>query len=127
MVKSQARRLVPGSNLSELPQAFSSVSCTRSSASCMEPESEAAKARRLGISRISPSLKSSVLRSRASASVWFAGAISLGLIARHSSCTLLGRLKLREQHEKLVGHGRVHDVVVMGLEGAAYGFLHLRI
>src|SRR6478609_3617722 len=118
MVNSQARKLVPGSNLSELPQALSSVSCTRSSASCIEPDREAAKARRLGISRIKPSLNSLA---------WAAVLASLALIGRRSGCALFGGFKLRQQDEELVRHGRVHDVVVMGLQRATDGFLHLRV
>src|SRR6185312_3442018 len=49
MVKSQARRLVPGSNLSLLVQALIRVSCTRSSASEPLWLSDQAKARRAGI------------------------------------------------------------------------------
>src|SRR5579871_5012964 len=57
MVNSQARRLVPGWNLSDLLHARRSVSWTRSSASDTEPEREIAKARRFGISAINSFLK----------------------------------------------------------------------
>ena len=49
MVKSQADMLVPWVKEFWLIQAFISVSCTRSSARSPLPQSEKAKARRLGI------------------------------------------------------------------------------
>src|SRR5688500_18135457 len=49
MVKSQARRLVPGSNFSRWVQALIRVSCTRSSASDPLRLSDQAKARRAGM------------------------------------------------------------------------------
>src|SRR5262245_43921546 len=107
MVNNQARRLVPGSNLSELPQAFSKVSWTRSSASCIEPESEAAKARRFGISLISPSLKSEALIGRSP-----------------GGRTLLLCFQLRQQNQKFVGDRGVDQIVVMGLQRPADRFLH---
>src|ERR1700746_3798508 len=51
MVKSQAERFVPSTKLERLAQAFISVSCTRSSALPPLPQSESARARRLGIAR----------------------------------------------------------------------------
>src|SRR5579863_616174 len=57
MVHSQALRLVPGRNFSQLLQARRSASWTRSSASEVEPEREIAKARRFLISDMSSSLK----------------------------------------------------------------------
>src|SRR5690606_944757 len=48
MVNSQARRLVPGWNLSMLVQALTMVSCTRSSAEAPSRVSDSAKARRAG-------------------------------------------------------------------------------
>src|SRR5215469_15171773 len=61
MVNSQARRLVPGSNLSRLVQALIRVSCTRSSASEELWLSDQAKARRAGISCTTESRQSESL------------------------------------------------------------------
>ena len=57
MVKSHARKLVPGWNLSGLLQAFNKASWTRSSAKTTDPQSDIAKARRPGISATNSSLK----------------------------------------------------------------------
>ncbi|MNC42667.1 hypothetical protein D3C75_914890 [compost metagenome] len=48
MVKSQARRLLPGSNRARCAQAFVRVSCTRSSASAAFRDRVKAKARNEG-------------------------------------------------------------------------------
>src|ERR1700722_19160022 len=56
MVKSQAERFVPSTKLERLAHAFMSVSCTRSSARSELPQSESAKARKLGIARTRSSL-----------------------------------------------------------------------
>src|ERR1700761_8489675 len=100
MVKSQARILVPGSNLSALAQAFRSVSCTRSSARVIDPESEAAKARRLGMCAISPSLKLSLL---------------IALVLRSFPLLIL---ELGEEHQKPVWNGSPNNRLVMRLQGA---------
>src|ERR1700704_345379 len=49
IVKSQARRLVPSTNVPMLLQAFTKVSWTRSSARSILPHKDTAKARRLGM------------------------------------------------------------------------------
>src|SRR5262249_54951401 len=56
IVNSHADMLVPGSNELRLAQARNSVSCTRSSARSTLPQSEIAKARRLGTARNMASL-----------------------------------------------------------------------
>src|SRR5579863_149075 len=56
MVKSQAGRFVPSTKESRLPQAFTRVSCTRSSARSGLPHRETAKARKFGMTAIKSAL-----------------------------------------------------------------------
>src|SRR4029079_7577989 len=59
MVNSHALRLDPFSKLARLVHAFTSVSCTRSSARVGSPQSEFAKARKLGTAPIKRACRSS--------------------------------------------------------------------
>src|SRR5580700_8567046 len=56
MVNSQAERFVPSTKLARFAHAFIRVSCTRSSARSGFPQSESAKARKLGIALTRSSL-----------------------------------------------------------------------
>src|SRR5271156_5340176 len=84
--------LVPGMKLSALLQAFSKVSCSRSSAWWNDPESETAKARRSRISRIKPSRNAFDLAS-----------VGCSL----SVMTTLTRFELGQQHQQPIGQRHV--------------------
>ena len=89
MVTSHARKFVPGSKLSACDQAFTSVSWTRSSATLYEPESEMAKARKIG------NLRHHLLS-------------ECGFSHFFSRCLASS---LGEQHDKFVGDRLVNEVV----------------
>src|SRR5690606_15030734 len=100
MVNSQALRLVPISKLDCLAQAFITVSCTRSSALSCLPESDTAKARRLGSVASSSRLNEDV----SSGALGFVA----GLIAFDCGIgSLLRLIQLFEEVEELVGDALV--------------------
>src|ERR1700736_11887 len=96
MVKSHARRLVPGWNLSDLLQALRRVSWTRSSASDTDPDSEMANARRFLISATRSSRK------------LFGGIALPGCLGKPFFL-----LESRQEFEELVRKGSIDEVVIM--------------
>src|ERR1700727_2385093 len=99
MVNSQALRLVPGWNFSELLHARRRDSWTRSSASETEPDKEIANARKFLVSDSSSSLK-------------LVEGIALPLCLRAA----LAIIETSQQLQELVGQGRLNQACIMRFE-----------
>src|SRR5579871_3135428 len=110
MVNNHARRLVPSWNLSDLLQARRSVSCTRSSATGTEPDSEMAKARRFFISAIKSSRK-----------------LFGGILPAFRDRPPFLSLEPRQQFGELVRQRCIDEVIVVGFQRLADGVQRLGV
>src|SRR5580658_8624733 len=110
MVKSHARRLVPGWNFSELLHARRSDSWTRSSASVTDPDKEIANARKFLISASRSSLK-----------------LAEGIAPPLRVGNRGSDFEARQQFRELYWQGRLNQSRVMRLQRPSYRLNGLRI